>query len=71
MIVTLEGVVSEKTNDMVIIECGGIGYGLYVSFEDFGALGPEQPVKLYVYEHIRENAHDLYGFRSKGSQVTF
>jgi Holliday junction DNA helicase RuvA len=71
MIATLNGVVTEKTNDMVVLECGGVGYGLYVSFEDFGALETDQPAKLYVYEHIRENAHDLYGFRSKAAKGLF
>jgi Holliday junction DNA helicase RuvA len=63
MIATLEGKVSEKVGELVVIECGGIGYGAYVSFEDFGALAPGEKAKLYIYEHIRENVHDLFGFR--------
>jgi len=39
-----------------------VGYGLYVSSEDFGRLHTGETAKLYVYEHIRENSHDLFGF---------
>ncbi len=71
MIATLEGLVAEKLGDMVILECGGVGYGLNVSFEDFGALETDKTAKLYIYEHIRENAHDLYGFRSLEAKRLF
>lgn len=71
MIATLEGRISEKAADSVILECGGIGYQLFVSFEDHGALKTSENVKLYVYEHIRENAHDLFGFRNPATKALF
>jgi holliday junction DNA helicase RuvA len=71
MIATIKGKVAEKTRDMVVIDCGDIGYGLLVPFEDFGALEEGQEVKLYVYEHIRENAHDLFGFKNIQSKFLF
>lgn len=64
MIATLNGKITEKTLDTVVIECGGVGYGLFVTFEDYGALEEGSDIKLYVYEHIRENNHDLFGFKS-------
>lgn len=57
----LTGVVSEKTSDMVILDVNGVGYGLLVTSEDYGHIGSER-TKVYIYEHIRENAHDLFGF---------
>jgi Holliday junction DNA helicase RuvA len=71
MIATLRGKIAEKTLDKVIIECGGVGYGIYVPFEDFGALAEGQEAKLFIYEHIRENAHDLFGFRDIQSKILF
>ena len=71
MIVVLEGKVTEKVGEVVVIDCGGVGYGVLVPFEDFGALKVNQPAKLYVYENIRENAHDLFGFRNLESKALF
>ena len=71
MISTLSGVISEKLGDVVVIECAGVGYGLSVSNEDFGTLAVGKPAKMYVYEHIRENAHDLFGFCSLSTKQLF
>lgn len=71
MISTLEGLVVEKIGDLVVVQCGGVGYGLLVTFEDFGALETGQNAKLYVYENIREAAYDLYGFRTLDTKKLF
>jgi len=71
MIATLTGEITEKRNDQVVLDCSGVGYGLYVTFEDFGALELDSKVKLYIYEHIRENAHDLFGFRQSETKALF
>lgn len=71
MIATLTGKVTEKHAQMVVVEVSGVGYGLFVSFEDFGALKTDQQVKLYVYESIRENSYDLFGFRNEASKKLF
>jgi len=71
MIATLEGEVAEKLGDLVVIACGGVGYGVFVTFEDFGALNVGEPAKLYIYEHIRENTHDLFGFRALETKRLF
>ncbi len=62
MIATLEGKVSEKLGELVVIQVNGVGYGLQVTVEDFGALAIGDQARIYVYEHIREQAHDLFGF---------
>ncbi|HVX58155.1 MAG TPA: Holliday junction branch migration protein RuvA [Candidatus Saccharimonadales bacterium] len=71
MIAILDGKISEKLGDQIIVSCGGVGYGAYVTFEDFGALSVGETAKLYVYEHIRENTHDLFGFRSLETKQLF
>lgn len=62
MIATLNGPIAEKLTDVVVINVGGIGYGLLVTPEDFGRLEVGVGTRLYIYEHIREQAYDLYGF---------
>lgn len=62
MIATLTGTVSEKLAELVVLNVQGVGYGLLVPIEDYGKLSSGDKAKFYIYEHIRENAHDLYGF---------
>ena len=71
MIATLSGVVSEKLAEQVVIDVQGVGYGIYTTAEDFGRLTNGEPAKVYIYEHVREQAHDLFGFLSRDTQQLF
>jgi Holliday junction DNA helicase RuvA len=71
MIATLTGEVAEKLSDIVVLECGGVGYGVFVTAEDHGRLATEHTVKLYIYEHIREQQHDLFGFITRDTKQLF
>jgi holliday junction DNA helicase RuvA len=71
MIATLTGVVAEKTVDQVVLDVGGVGYGLLVTNEDYARLSSGDKFKLYVHEHIRENAHDLFGFVGPDTKQLF
>ncbi len=71
MIATLTGVVSEKLADMVVLEVQGVGYGLSVTAEDHGVLINDSSARLYVYEHIREQSHELFGFIDKETLALF
>ena len=62
MIATLNGRISEKLPDIIVLDVAGVGYGLLVTTEDYGRLANGEQVKLYIYEHIREQSHDLFGF---------
>lgn len=63
--------VSEKLPELVVLDVGGVGYGLFVTVEDYGKLTVDQPGKLYIYEHIRENSHDLFGFINLDTKQLF
>ncbi len=71
MIATLNGVVSEKLAGLVVIDVQGVGYGIYVTAEDHGRLIVDADAKVFVYEHVREQAHDLFGFLSYDTQKLF
>jgi Holliday junction DNA helicase RuvA len=62
MIATLNGKLSEKLIDSIILEVNGVGYGLLVPNETYSKFSSGDSLKLYIYEHIRENTYDLYGF---------
>lgn len=71
MIATLSGIVAEKLSGLLVLEVGGVGYGLLVTNEDYGTLNTGESAKLYIYEHIRENTYDLFGFCSLDSKKLF
>lgn len=62
MIALLTGDIAEKLLDGVVLDVSGVGYGVYVTSEDYGRLAQGKRAKLYIYEHIREVAYDLFGF---------
>lgn len=71
MIATLTGIVAEKLVEHVVIDVQGVGYGVLVTNDDYSQLAPNIEAKLYIYEHIRENAHELYGFVSTSTKQLF
>lgn len=71
MIAILSGVVSEKLAGVVVLDVHGVGYGLYVTAEDYGHLKASDKAKLYVHEYIREQAHDLFGFLQPDVKALF
>jgi Holliday junction DNA helicase RuvA len=71
MITTLTGTVSEKLGDVLVLDVQGVGYGLFMTTEDFGRLPTGQAAKVYIHEHIREQAHDLFGFAALDTKRLF
>lgn len=71
MIAMLSGVVTEKLSDTLVLDVRGVGYGLLTPVEDFNKLVVGDEAKFYIYEHIRENLHDLFGFTNLQSKALF
>lgn len=71
MIAYLKGIVSDKSTTQVVIECKGVGYGVLVTSSDFSQLQLNTEAKLLIFENIKEDAHDLYGFISPDTKRLF
>ncbi len=71
MIATLRGQLTEKLPDSLVLEVGGVGYELFVTVDDWGAATAGQAATFYVFEQIREDAHNLYGFTQLSSKQLF
>lgn len=74
MIEYLRGKIEELSPTYCAIECGGVGYGLNITLNDYENLKTESQdsvVKMYVHESIREDAHELYGFLNKNAREAF
>lgn len=71
MIAYLEGVIREKNINNVVVDVNGVGYGVKVTVNEILDLKKDQKIKLHIYEHIREDVHDLYGFANVTSRQLF
>jgi Holliday junction DNA helicase RuvA len=62
-----EGVAGE-----VLVEVGGVGHRVIVAPTTAVALGDiGDEVFVWVHDHVREDAHTLYGFGGRDERVTF
>lgn len=72
MIEYIRGIIAEITPTEVVMEANGVGYGLSISLNTYTAIqGLHGDVKLYVYESIREDAYQLWGFATKAERELF
>lgn len=59
----LSGKLVSKLPDHIVIEAGGIGYRLKISFSTYQSLpSVGEQVKIFTYLHVREDIFELYGF---------
>jgi len=62
----IKGMLTEMTEDTVVVEAGGIGYNIKVSTTTADLLpGVGSEVKIYTYTLVREDAFSLYGFLTR------
>ncbi len=71
MIATLLGEITEKLPDSLVLEAAGVGYELFVAVDTWGGAKVGEEARFYIYEQIREDAHNLYGFRELTSRQLF
>ena len=71
MIVHLNGKLSLKSPAFVVIECGGVGYGIQISLNTYDKIGDVKELKLLTYLSIKEDSHTLYGFADEEERQLF
>lgn len=65
MIAHLSGTLLEKSANTLIVDVGGVGYEVTIpltTFYEIGDIGSD--VQLRIYTHVREDAIQLFGFKS-------
>jgi Holliday junction DNA helicase RuvA len=72
VIAHLRGTVLYKIPHYVVVDCGGVGYELWISIATYTEL-PEvgKEAKLHVHTHVREDAFLLYGFADVAEKRLF
>ena len=64
MIGSLRGSVTEVHSAWFLLEVGGVGYRLRPSVALLMSLHVAEDAFVYIHDHVREDAHDLFAFSS-------
>lgn len=64
MISYLKGKILNKRGNFAIIEINNVGYKVFVNPTQQAELRAGQEIELYTHQYVREDALDLYGFKS-------
>ncbi len=71
MIASLRGRVISRSLNRVIIETQGVGYDVAVSLTTAESLSQTEDVFLHIHTAMRENALELYGFKTEEEKALF
>lgn len=72
MISYIRGELVEIEEDKVIVDVGGIGFGIYMSGRAAALLpSPGSEVRLHTYMNVKEDAMQLFGFLTKDDLSVF
>jgi Holliday junction DNA helicase RuvA len=72
MITSLRGLLLSKAPTEVVVEVGGVGYGIHIPLSTFEAIAdPPAEVHLLTHLHVREDALVLFGFATAEEREMF
>ena len=71
MIDYIKGEVAELMPASVTIEANGVGSFAQISLNTYTAINTKKEAKLYIFESIREDAYQLFGFADKHERDVF
>lgn len=72
MISYIRGELVYVENEKVIVDVGGVGYGIYMSGQAMGLLPQTgNEVKLHTYLNVKEDAMQLFGFLTRDDLNVF
>ncbi len=58
----ISGKITQETPAYIVLDNAGIGYFISISLNTYEAVKGKETAKLFIYEHLREDVHALYGF---------
>ena len=71
MIGFVNGEIEDMNEDRILVDCGFMGYNIFVCNNVLQTCSIGQEVKLYTYLSVREDAMNLFGFLSKDELKVF
>ena len=60
----IKGELVEATPANAVVDCGGVGYYIHISVNNFSKIASQNQVMLYIPQMGREDAPLLFGFFS-------
>ena len=67
----IDGRLTFKCPAYIVVEAGGVGYHVNISLNTYSLLANTERCKVYVWLHVKEDAHTLYGFADEGERRLF
>jgi Holliday junction DNA helicase RuvA len=71
MLSFLRGTILQKTEDYILVDVHDLGYRIYVTKTCISETKKDEKIELFLYQHIREDASDLYGFKNEDELELF
>ena len=71
MIYSVKGKVVHTEQNLVVVECAGIGYGCQTTLNTLRNVQVGDEIVLYTYMSVREDAVELFGFSTQKELQTF
>lgn len=72
MISYIRGILASVGENQIVVDVGGVGYGIYMSQSAMALLPPtDSEVKIHTYFHVKEDAMQLFGFLTKDDLEIF
>lgn len=63
MLSFIRGIILLKTEDYIIIDVHDVGYRVAITKTCLTEIKKGETIELFLYQHIREDSNDLYGFK--------
>lgn len=67
----IEGTVSDIDINLAVIDCGGVGYAVNTTANTLSQIKTGEKAKLFIYDYIREDCFELYGFKTLSEKRCF
>lgn len=67
----LKGQITQLEPTRVVVEAGGLGYGLFISLQTYSRLQGLDKSQLWLHHILREDEEALYGFATRGERELF
>lgn len=62
MLAFLRGTIIAKADTSLILDVHDVGYRVFSTEAFLHRVSIDEPISLFIYQHIREDGNDLYGF---------